>query len=81
MKKPTQRHDLTAARKALEAAASADEQALTDQILFEAKRDELAYTLIQEARATGTHLSFGDAQAAATVQLTKAAPAADPVSE
>jgi hypothetical protein len=70
-KQPAQRKDLTAAREALAANAAADDNALTDQILFEARRDELAYKLIQEARAAKTNLSFGDAQAQATEQLTK----------
>lgn len=79
MKTPLTNAELAQARAALQATADQDNQELTDTILFEAQRDELAYSLIRQARGETPrrHLSFGDAQALATDQLRKAP--ADPV--
>lgn len=70
---------LAAARQQLETQAAQDNAALTDQIVFEAKRDELAYELIRQAAAEipKRRLAFGDAQKLAAEQL-KAAESAAP---
>ncbi|CAN5545263.1 hypothetical protein BH09VER1_BH09VER1_24570 [soil metagenome] len=74
---PLTEAQLAEARKALQTAAQADDKVITDQILFEGKRDELAYKLISEGHQQDpkVHLSFGDAQKLATAQLEKLAEA------
>jgi len=63
--------ELQAAREKLAAQSEKDNAALTDQIVFEAQRDELAYKLIRDARAETPrrHLSLGDAQQLAAERL------------